>query len=106
MRRNFKKSKNTGFTTAFPWLVTFAPGVSGWKNILTNFKVIMETMKDNIDEHKSTLQDGDSRDFIDVCLNEISKTTDPESVFYGEEAGKKPVPIINTPQTTSAPIVY
>jgi hypothetical protein len=47
----------------------------------------METMKENIDEHKATIQDGDARDFLDVCLNEISGTKDPESVFYGEEAG-------------------
>ncbi len=45
-------------------------------------------MQENIEEHKASVQDGDARDFLDVCLQEIRKTTDMESVFYGEEAGK------------------
>jgi len=45
-------------------------------------------MQENIEEHKASIQDGDARDFLDVCLHEIKKTMDPESVFYGEEAGK------------------
>merc|ERR1719273_2783293 len=41
-------------------------------------------MKESIEEHENTLDVNDPRDFIDKFLIEVTKTTNPDSSFYGE----------------------
>jgi len=40
-----------------------------------------------IQEHKNTLQEDAARDFVDIYLQEIKKTTKPTSSFNPKSAG-------------------
>lgn len=48
---------------------------------------VIDFVRVAINEHKETIQQDNSRDFIDVYLQEINKTTDTSSSFYGPAAG-------------------
>ena len=47
-------------------------------NKITNF------IMPYVEEHKKTFDDNFHRDFMDLMLSEIQKTTDPSSSFYGK----------------------
>ncbi len=87
LHRVFKKTRNTGYSIAFPWLVTLVPRLSGWEVILNSFQTLVSTMVKTVEEHKSSIRDGEPRDFIDICLEEIKCTMDPKSAFYGKQSG-------------------
>ena len=44
-----------------------------------------EYFRETIREHEKTLEVGNPRDFIDTYLEEIKKTTDPNSSFYWKD---------------------
>lgn len=84
------QGKQAGLYLFFPWLYKLRCKLNSYQ------KMRMETQRRNrqfvqkaIDEHMRTFQeDAPPRDFIDVYLQEIRKTTDPNSSFYGEEGCK------------------
>nr|AKH03509.1 cytochrome P450 3075A3 [Paracyclopina nana] len=45
---------------------------------------LMSLIRPNIAFHQDNLDENVANDFIDVMLNEIARTTDPNSSFYGE----------------------
>ena len=47
----------------------------------------MKFITDTVEQHKATLQEDSPRDFIDVYLTEIRRSTDPSSPFFGEAGG-------------------
>nr|AKH03507.1 cytochrome P450 3075A1 [Paracyclopina nana] len=48
------------------------------------FKTVFSFIQPYVDEHKKTLDEENVRDFMDLFLLEIRKTTDPMSSFYGK----------------------
>jgi cytochrome P450 len=42
-------------------------------------------MEQKVEEHESTIDYNEPRDFIDKVLIEIHSSTDPQSSFYGEQ---------------------
>ena len=50
---------------------------------------VSEIIRAIVEQHKETIQGDSFRDFIDVYLAETQRTTDPESVFYKQEGGKR-----------------
>ncbi|CAG7836818.1 unnamed protein product [Allacma fusca] len=61
----------------FPSLFTITGGVFQKET----YKLIGETIK----SHQETVQEDSPRDFLDVYLNEVKKTKDPQSSFHGED---------------------
>jgi len=49
---------------------------------------LLEFLDKPITAHKETHVPGKARDFLDVYLDEIKKTTDEASSFYGTVGGK------------------
>lgn len=49
---------------------------------------LVEFVGNTIKTHRETIQEDSPRDFIDIYLTEMQKTTDPGSSFYGSSAGK------------------
>jgi len=47
----------------------------------------LKFLQDAIDYHKDSYQENSARDFIDLYLDEMNRTTDPHSSFFKGEAG-------------------
>merc|ERR550519_1559205 len=71
-------------TFAFPWMTKIYPKFNEYDETLDTTHGIMNMMKESIEEHENTLDANDPRDFIDKFLIEATKTTKPDSSFYGE----------------------
>jgi cytochrome P450 len=56
-------------------------GLNTWKDALEHIRSILE---DQVKEHKDTIDEDSARDMMDLYLNEIENTTDPESSFFQE----------------------
>ncbi len=72
-----------------PFLSKMAPELSGYRKLVEEFNPIFEFLRKPIQQHKSTYQENQPRDFIDSYLDEISRTTNKSSSFYKENGGKK-----------------
>ena len=81
-----------GYLIFFPELTRLAmmfPKLSGWSKLVKVAEPMRKIFDDAVVEHEQNPADKDHpRDFIDVYMNEISKTTDPSSSFY-KEAGRE-----------------
>jgi hypothetical protein len=71
-----------------PILAKLIPGLIGYTKLVEGDLKVVDFIKKPVDHHKSTFQSGQPRDFIDVYLDEIEKTKDPESSFYKEKGNK------------------
>ena len=71
----------------YPWLTRVAPfrQVLGRKDSVKVVQDILTMLRANIEEHEATLDPNAPRDYIDMFLLEISRTTDTSSVFYGSK---------------------
>lgn len=69
-----------------PWLKYVAPKLSGYNKVRNMYEENKEFFQETIDEHKRNLDEDDLKDFLDVYLAEIKKTTEKNSMFYGEVA--------------------
>lgn len=72
-----------------PWLRHIIPNASGYTNIRNVLDENLEFFTKTVEEHKKNLNEDDLKDFIDVYLAEVKKTSDPSSKFYGEMAEKQ-----------------
>ncbi|ODM89491.1 Methyl farnesoate epoxidase [Orchesella cincta] len=67
-----------------PWLRHVFPEGSGYnaaRRVLEGWKTFLEG---TVKEHKEQFHEGNLKDFIDVYLAEVRKTTDKKSYFYGQ----------------------
>ena len=55
---------------------------------------IIQLMRENVREHELVLDHEHPRDFIDVALMEINRTSDPSSSFYGDRGREQLVNIL------------
>ena len=63
------------------------PGFKHWTGFESGRKVfedLQNFVKPYIEEHSSTLDDDNVRDFMDLMLLEVKNCEDPDSSFYGE----------------------
>ena len=82
-----------GYLLFFPQLVKLEkmfPKLSGWNKLEAVAKPMRKIFDDAVLEHEMNPlpEDNNPRDFIDVYMQEIKKTTDPSSSFY-KEAGRE-----------------
>ena len=87
-----KEVKNIGnlFLPMTPaWLIRKNPifntdknvGLDIWKEALSRLENILQ---EQVEQHKSTIDEDNPRDMMDLFLNEIKKTNDSESSFFQE----------------------
>lgn len=72
-----------------PWLKNIIPKASGYvavRKVLDDNRLLFEK---TVEDHKKTFQEDNLRDFMDVYIAEMRKTTDPSSMFYGDVAEKQ-----------------
>jgi cytochrome P450 family 2 subfamily J len=82
-----QQSRALGIGLFMPWLKKIAPKLVGMdpKRSRDNREKTMKFMTDSIKGHQSTFQENSPRDFIDVYLAEIQRTTDVGSSFHAKE---------------------
>jgi cytochrome P450 family 2 subfamily J len=68
-----------------PIVARIAPKLSGYEKLLADIFPILEFLRKPIEQHKATFQPGQPRDFIDVYLEEMRNSKDPNSSFYKEK---------------------
>jgi len=73
----------------YPKIAKMFPNWSGWNNLLKLLEPRQKLFHETIEEHKQTLQEGYTRDFIDAYLKEVQNTTDPTSGFHESNAGEE-----------------
>ncbi|ODM88681.1 Methyl farnesoate epoxidase [Orchesella cincta] len=83
-----------GLIAFIPWLRHIMPEMSGYKGFRETMDENRKWFEEIVEEHKKTYQEDNLRDFIDVYLAEVKKTTDSNSVFYGSMAEKQLVATI------------
>ena len=75
---------NQALLLAYPWLRHIIPGFFQMERTDKVFMDIIDLMLENIMKHKESLDPNEPRDFIDVMLIEIERTTDESSSLYGQ----------------------
>jgi hypothetical protein len=64
------------------------PQKSGYNDVVKAVEGLRELIREVIEDHKkSFIQGVPPRDFVDVYLNKIHETEDPNSSFYMEVGG-------------------
>ena len=81
-RINF--SAKMGMIFSYPWLLKLPKCLFDYSFAMNIFHDVIDMMKANIEKHQQTLDVNDPRDYTDMALMEIEKTTDPKSSFYGQ----------------------
>ena len=72
----------------FPGFCEKYPNLTGWKGIEDNVNGFKKFVCQPVEEQKKSYSPMDPpQDFVEACLQEISKTTDPSSPFYKELGG-------------------
>lgn len=84
----------SGLLMFLPALRKIIPGLSGYLRIRKALDSLLKLFEAPVQHHKETYQEGIFRDFIDVYLAEVKKTTDPTSHFYGELAERQLVTLL------------
>jgi hypothetical protein len=51
---------------------------------------ILAIIKEKLEEHKETYEEGENRDLMDAYWQEILKTSDPHSTFFQDKGGNGP----------------
>ena len=69
---------------AYPWLVNIIPSFFQMDRTEKVLQDVIDLMLENIMKHKETLDPNDPRDFTDMMLIEIERTTEESSSLYGQ----------------------
>jgi len=77
------------FIFTYPQLGKLFPNWSGWARLVASKIPRTALFSRIIEEHSTTLQEENPRDFVDVYLKEVRRTNSRESSFYSSRGGKK-----------------
>ena len=69
---------------SYPWLAKIIPSFFQMERTDKVFMDVVDLMQENIMKHKETLDPNDPRDFTDMMLIEIERTTEESSSLYGQ----------------------
>ena len=69
---------------AYPWLVNIIPSFFQKERTDKVFMDVIDLMLENIMKHKDSLDPNEPRDFTDMMLIEIERTTEESSSLYGQ----------------------
>ncbi|XP_035714572.1 methyl farnesoate epoxidase [Folsomia candida] len=73
-----------GVIVFMPWLAKVMPVWSGYDKVKREIFHMADYCRKPVEDHIKTYQEDFDRDFTDVFLKEIKKTTDPNSAFNGK----------------------
>ena len=73
-----------GMIFSYPWLLKLPKCLFDYSFIMNLFHDVIDMMQANVMKHQQTLDVNDPRDYTDMALMEIEKTTDTKSSFYGQ----------------------
>ncbi|OXA41087.1 Methyl farnesoate epoxidase [Folsomia candida] len=73
-----------GIMLFMPWVAKMFPKWSGYGLVKQELLNFTNFLRKPVTDHKKTRQEDFDRDFTDVFLKEIQKTTDPSSAFHGQ----------------------
>ena len=73
-----------GMIFSYPWLLKLPKCLFDYSFIMNLFHDVIDMMQANVMKHQQTLDVNDPRDYTDMALTEIEKTTDTKSSFYGQ----------------------
>jgi cytochrome P450 len=75
-----------GSTAVFiPWIAKIAPRLSGFEKMVRGWPVVRSFLAKHVQSHNILYVENQPRDFIDVYMDEVKKTTDPESSFHEKQ---------------------
>lgn len=77
-----------GLAFFIPWLKDYFPKMSGWEEYMKCMPLSYHFLKKFAQERLEKYDDGEPEHFTDVFINEIRRTSDPNSSFYKERGGK------------------
>ena len=69
---------------AFPWIAEIFPSFARLDYAFKTISSIVSLAEEKIKQHKESLDENAPRDFIDMTLIEMEKTTDANSSFHGQ----------------------
>ncbi|CAL8110137.1 unnamed protein product [Orchesella dallaii] len=73
-----------GLVFFFPWLKDWFPKLSGWEEYMKCMPLSYEFLSKFVKDRLAAYDGGEPEHFTDVFINEIRRTTDPNSSFYKE----------------------
>ena len=73
-----------GMMFSYPWLLKLPKFLFDVSFTMNLFHDVIDMMLDNVMRHQQTLDVNDPRDYTDMALTEMEKTTDTKSSFYGQ----------------------
>ena len=83
------KTSESGVLLFLPQFAKLFPNLSGLNRYIDSCKVIEDFINDFVSKKEDNWDvNSEPNDFIEVYLNEIRKTKDPNSSFYGAEGSK------------------
>ena len=89
MDRVLEKVFNNPLAIFFPNFCEKYPSLTGWQGIQDNLDGLKKFVSKPVNEQKKHYSPADSpQDFVEACIQEISKTTDPSSAFYKQRGGE------------------
>ena len=71
-----------------PWLAKLFPDSTGYTKLATGAEELKEILREIVREHQKSFSPGSNRDYIDMYLQKMNETNDPNSSFYQELGGK------------------
>ena len=85
----FEKVSANPLAIFFPDFCDKFPNLTGWKAIHDNLNGFKKFVSEPVVEQKKSYSPSDPpQDFVEACMQEISKTTDPSSPFYKAAGGE------------------
>ena len=84
----FEKLSGNPLAIFFPDLCAKFPNLTGWNAINDNLRGFKKFVSEPVVEQKKSYSPAEEpQDFVEACMQEISKTTDPSSPFYKAVGG-------------------
>ncbi|XP_035709560.1 methyl farnesoate epoxidase isoform X2 [Folsomia candida] len=71
-----------GVATFLPFIAKWFPNLSGYTRMMRDVPLVTDFVWKTIPYHEETFQEGVKRDFLDVYIDEVRKTKDPNSPFH------------------------
>ena len=69
---------------AYPWIAEIFPSFARLDYAFKTISSVVNLADEKINQHKESLDENAPRDFIDMMLIEMKKTSDTKSSFYGQ----------------------
>jgi len=77
-----------GALYVMPWLAKLFPNSTGYTKLAHAAETFKQMLRELVKEHEKTFTPGSNRDYIDMYLEKMNETKNPDSSFYQELGGK------------------